>query len=289
MLHPDQRHITLRVTVWNPANGSNDLDPTTALHNALVVLAFLLALCLFATPAFAVDVMNLPMPERYVEDLANIIDDDSEQELLGILHELEQKTGAQVIVLTLPSLEGHPIEEVGIHLAHNQWKLGQKGKDNGLLVLVSTGDRAYRIEVGYGLEGVITDSIAGRIGRQFFVPYFRDNRYGQGLYLGVAKIAELIAAETGVTLQGMPELPALERAISPFAALVPLIIFLLLFLFLSPRGPFAWLLLGWGLGGAFRGWGGGSMRSGGGGFGGFGSFGGGGGGGFGGGGASGSW
>jgi hypothetical protein len=91
------------------------------------------------------DVMNLPMPADYVTDDAGVVSAGEKAQLNGLLQELERKTGAQVIILTVKSLEGNPIETVSLHLAHDLWKLGQKGKDNGLLILISTGDRKYRI------------------------------------------------------------------------------------------------------------------------------------------------
>ena len=104
-------------------------------------------------------------PQKYVVDLAGIVDDATENRLNGYLQELEQKTTAQMVVLTILSLEGESIEDFSITIAHDKWKLGQKGKDNGLLFLISVKDRKYRIEVGYGLEGVLPDSLVGSIGR----------------------------------------------------------------------------------------------------------------------------
>ena len=89
---------------------------------------------------------NLPMPRHYVEDYANIINSSDEQSLNGILQELEQKTGAQFIVLTVESTEGLPIEQFSIELAE-KWKLGRSGKDNGMLFVIATKDRKYRFEV----------------------------------------------------------------------------------------------------------------------------------------------
>jgi uncharacterized protein len=241
---------------------------------------------------------GLPMPRQYVEDYANVISPADEQSLNGILQELEQKTGAQYIVLTVETTGGTPIEEFSIKLAE-KWKLGQKGKDNGLLFVIAVKDREYRFEVGYGLEGFITDQYCGRIGREVLAPYLKKGDYSQGVFQANAQVAQKIAAESGVTLSGMPKLPpAPELRTSPglpcCCAFLPLLIILLLLGGLG-RGMGWWFFLPFMLGGfgSPRGYGrsgsygGGSF---GGGFGGFGGgFGGGGGGGFGGGGASGSW
>jgi uncharacterized protein len=233
--------------------------------------------------------VSLPQPRHYVEDYANVIGQDYERSLNGILQELEQKTGAQVIVLTILTTEGIPIEQYAIELAE-KWQLGQKGKDNGLLFMLATQDRRYRFEVGYGLEHFITDQHCGRLGREVLVPYLKKGQFGQGIYETGLRIAQQIASESGVQLSGMPklrQLPQQRIGIPCCGSLFPLLFF---FLIIATRGrilfwmlPF--MLLGGGRGAFSSGgsFGGGSFG------GGFGSFGGGGGGGFGGGGASGSW
>ena len=260
-----------------------------------IILTFttiLLLACLGGEPASAQ--AALPMPRQYVEDYANVISPADEQSLNGILQELEQKTGAQYIVLTVETTAGTPIEEFSIKLAE-KWKLGQKGKDNGLLFVLAAKDRQYRFEVGYGLEGFITDQYCGRIGREVLVPYLKKSDYSQGVFQANAQVAQKIAAESGVTLSGMPKLPpAPERRTNSGVPCCALLALLLILLILG-GGSGWWFFLPFMLGGfgSPRGYGrSGSFGGGsfGGGFGGFGGgFGGGGGGGFGGGGASGSW
>ncbi len=248
-----------------------------------------IAIVLILVSASAFGKVDLPKPQRYVEDRANIISADVETKLNGLLQELEQKTGAQYIVLTVSSLGGLNIETFAIEVAE-QWKLGDKDKDNGMLFVMSTGDRAYRFEVGYGLEGVITDTFSGQVGRDYIVPYAKKGDYSTGIYLANAAIAERIAKSEGVTLSGMPKLDQRGSGGGNPSFLVGLIPLILIMLIGGRRGMFWYLLLG-GLGGSRGfgsrgrgGFGGGSFGGGG-----FGSFGGGGGGGFGGGGASGRW
>lgn len=242
------------------------------------------------------------MPTRYVEDYANVIDAPTERSLNGILQELEQKTGAQYIVLTVETTGGVPIEQFSIELAE-KWQLGQKGKDNGLLFAIAAKDRRYRFEVGYGLEGYVTDQYCGRIGSQVLVPLLKQGNFSQGIYQANLQVVQKIASEAGVTLSGMPKLaPApvqqpRRRRMMPCCGALPFLLFILLIIGSGGgRGGMGmWLMLPFLFGG--RGFGGGFGRSGsfgggsfGGGFGGFGGgFGGGGGGGFGGGGASGGW
>ncbi len=233
------------------------------------------------------------MPASYVVDEAGIIEDTVQHRLAGHLQELEQKTGAQMIVLTVSSTDGIPIEEYALNMAET-WRLGQKGEDNGLLMVIAVEDRRYRIEVGYGLESVIPDSLAGTIARRYLVPRFKAGDYSTGIYETAVVIMNTIAASQGVELSGMPTLQP-SRSPAKRSPLGSLLSFLIFFFIISSlmsgrsRGLFGALLLGSLLGGSrpvssHRSGGFGSFGGGG-----FGGFGGGMGGGFGGGGASGGW
>jgi len=237
---------------------------------------------------------DLPMPDRYVQDNANVISASDERSLNGVLQELEQKTGAQYIILTVQTTGGMPIEQFSIELVE-KWKLGQKGKDNGMLFTLAAKDRKYRFEVGYGLEGFVTDQYCGRIGRNVLVPYLQKGDFSQGIYQANLQVVQRIASEAGVTLSGMPNIKPVpvggRRTGLPCCSVLPFLIFLFFLFGRGGRGMGMWFLLpfmfggfgghgGYGRSGSF---GGGSFG------GGFGSFGGGMGGGFGGGGASGGW
>jgi len=255
-----------------------------------IISVYLFACILFTTASFAVEPPIPQMPSNYVVDLAGIIDENVEHRLDGYLQELEQKTTAQVVVLTVTSLEGEPIEKFSITTAHEKWKLGQKGKDNGVLIVVTLRDRKYRFEVGYGLEGTLPDSLVGSIGRQYLVPYFQKGDYSAGIYAATLAVINVIASREGIKITGMPELKPhsyYERSSKGggiFQAIFALLFFIgAIVLFIKHPRLFLFLLLTSSLGGRRGSW------SSGGGFGGGGSFGGGGGGGFGGGGASGGW
>jgi uncharacterized protein len=245
--------------------------------------------------------VDLPMPRYYVEDYANVINNSDEQALNGVLQELEQKTGAQYIILTVETTGGVPIEEFSIKLAE-KWKLGRKGKDNGLLFTIAVKDRWWRFEVGYGLEGFVTDNYCGQVGRQYLVPYLKKGDYSRGIYQANLVVVRKIAGAAGVSLSGLPRLPPQPTGIQgrrggglmPWWSALPgllLIVVVLVILWKGPwqrgSGPFIF----WGFRGPGDYSGGGSLgRSSFGGFGGgFGGFGGGMGGHFGGGGASGRW
>ena len=221
-------------------------------------------------------------PQRYVVDLAGIVDDGVENRLNGYLQELEQKTTAQMIILTISSLEGESIEDLSITIAHDKWKLGQKGKDNGLLFLISVKDRKYRIEVGYGLEGVLPDSLVGSLGRDLLVPYFRKGDYSNGIFATTLAMANKIAADAGVKIEGMPSIkyptPPTGKPGGPLSTIIG-IVFLIIMGILFIKNPRAFLLFllfssmggrrgSWGGGGGFGGGGFGSFGGGGGGFGG---------------------
>jgi uncharacterized protein len=238
-----------------------------------------------------------PIPANPVVDLAGIIEDTVEAEINNYLRELENKTSAQMAILTIKSLEGQNIEEFAINIAHDKWKLGQKGKDNGVLMVVALKDRKYRIEVGYGLEGVLPDSLVGGIGRQYLVPYFKKGDYSSGISAAALVIANRIADDAGVKISGLPAVPkappntARKGSSGFFGKIISLLIFLVVFFIFikNPRSFLAFMLLS-SMGGRRGHWGGSGGGFGGGGSGGFGGGGfGGGGGGFGGGGASGGW
>lgn len=258
------------------------------LSNRMLLQLVFIFYCLASTVSFAAAAVP-EMPDNYVVDLAGIINDDVELNLNAYLRELEQKTTAQVVVLTVQSLEGESIEEASLRTAE-KWRLGQKGKDNGLLLFVSVQDRKYRFEVGYGLEGILPDSLVGSIGREYLVPYFRKGDYSGGIFLSALAAANKIASNEGVEITGMPKIEASSREqgvrgkkqIGVFDAIIGIAFLIgLLILFIKNPRLFLLLMLALSMGGRRSGWSGG-RGFGGGGFGG-------GGGGFGGGGASGRW
>jgi uncharacterized protein len=136
-----------------------------------------------------------------VYDYANVISSADKQKLESMIDELEQKTGAEIAVVTLQSLDGGQIDDFTNRL-FEKWGVGQKGKDNGLMFLAAMQDRKMRIEVGYGLEGAIPDSTAGRIRRDVITPYFQANQPGKGITAGIAMLSQEIAQEYGVQLTG---------------------------------------------------------------------------------------
>ncbi len=250
------------------------------------LIALLTLPCLFLSAASAAEIE--PAPKTYVTDRADIIDSGTEQKLIGLLQELEQKTGARIIVLTVQSTNGQDIHQFAFERA-DKWKLGASRKSASVLVVVADRDRKYRFEVGYEWEGVLPDGYVGQVGRDYFAPHFNAGRYSQGVFEATAVLAQAIAADRGMTLTGMPKLrpmaqrPGLAHILLGFLP----ILFLLFVGGMSRsrhRNMLFWGLLAGSMMGGRGGYGGGGFGGGG-----FGGFGGGGGGGFGGGGASGGW
>lgn len=254
-------------------------------------------------------------PAQYVNDEANLLSANDRRALDGYLAELEQKTGAQLLVLTIDSTNGKPINRFATD-TYNQWRLGQKGKDNGALLVVAVKDRKYFINTGYGMESVLTDAFCGQVGRQLLVPNFKRGDYSAGIRAATLALANRVADKANATITGMPKQRVARRSSSDKSkkafGVVCMMVFIIMIVLSavarSARGRYrvggglpwwAWLLIGNQLGhrhrsgwGGHSGWGGGSSWGGSGGWGGgggFGGFGGGGGGFSGGGGAGGGW
>ena len=188
---------------------------------------------------------DVPFLTGRVNDTAGMLPTEVRDHLEGKLGELEKTTGAQVAVLTIPSLDGEPLEEYSLKVAQT-WKLGRKGVDDGALLLVARDDRKMRIEVGYGLEAKLTDIACKRILDDVVRPAFRDGDFGRGVESGVDAMIG--------TIQGKDVLPppgaAAERpaAVPTLAArlagtlLFALVIGVFSFVALFGKGCMSWFL-----------------------------------------------
>jgi len=244
----------------------------------VLVLLFFIS---FSPVIFAQNV-TYPQASGYVVDQSGIIDSDTRNSLEAWILELKQKTTAEVAVVTVDSTDPLSIEEYAANL-FQRFGIGQKGKDNGVLLLIAYKDRDMKIEVGYGLEGAITDAYSSRIINTIIAPEFKQGNYSDGIEKGTAAIVTLIAKEYNVTLTGVPEPVYQDEQSGPWWVFLFILCIFISFFFsrggmIVPLGFFPGGYGGRGYGGGF---GGGSGF--GGGFGGFG------GGMSGGGGASGSW
>jgi uncharacterized protein len=255
---------------------------TGILAVVLAALFGLIASVAVAAPTFP------PLTGRVVDD-AGILSSDTQAKLTDLLAQQEKQTGDQVVVATLKSLQGYPIEDYGYQLGR-AWGIGQKGKNNGALIIVAPSEHKVRIEVGYGLEGVLTDAQSKVIIDEVMTPAFKQGNYDAGVYNGTLAVLHAIG---GANLNASPETVPVQDENShhgsPLAFLFGIFVLWLVF------GRFFWALLlmsaiggrgryggsGFGVGGFGGGFGGGGFGGGGGFSGGGGSFGGGG--------ASGSW
>jgi uncharacterized protein len=256
---------------------ARSLPPPSRVRLWLATL--LVTLVAWARPAYALDV---PPLRGHVNDNADMLSPAAEQQLEQRLTNYESKTQQQFALLTVESLEGDALEDFSIRVVE-QWKLGKKGKDDGLLLLLVKSDRKIRIEVGYGLEGDLTDIFTTRLQRNVLTPALRAGQVDQGIDQTFTALMQKASGQV-VDAERLTKAPAKRRGPSPFgviALLFLLIPFVLPMLFGRGRSRGGGVFIG-----GFGGFGGG-----GGGFGGGGGGGGfsGGGGGFGGGGSSGEW
>jgi len=141
-----------------------------------------------------VEAAMVPALRGYVNDYGDMISPSVEADLAGKLKTFEETDSTQLVVLTVPSLEGDPVEDYSIRVAE-AWKIGQKGKDNGILFLVSRDDRKMRIEVGRGLEGKLTDLTAGRIIDLVVKPKFKAEDYNGGFTAGISALIDATRGE----------------------------------------------------------------------------------------------
>ena len=237
------------------------------------VLAFIL-LC----PSFSLGIPALSNP---VVDNACIISPSTESELNNALINLSTQTGIQIAVLTIRSLQGEDLESYSMRVAE-KWQLGDAEKDTGVLLLISLDDHAVRIEVGYGLEGTLTDAKCGLIIRNVIAPNFRNGNYDRGIVEAVNNIIGIATQDESLVSENVKK-ERNENAQSALGLFFAFIVFIILVS--TPAGRLLFAMMLFGNGNHRGGFGGGSSRGGGGGFGGFS----GGGGHFGGGGSSGHW
>lgn len=253
-------------------------------------------LLVVATTVFALTAADFPPLTGRVVDEAGLLSPAERESLTEALTQHEQATGQQVVVVTLNSLRDRPIEDYGYQLGRH-WGIGAEDKNTGALFIIAPRERKVRIEVGYGLEGTLTDAASRLIIENIVLPAFRSGQFGPGIVAGTGAILKTLAADETVSA---PLSPRQERPTSE-ERFVPLIFLFIVVLFVlsamaryrrpSPGGPYARRPRDWRSGGIIGGLGGGLGGGWGGGFGGGGGGGGfsGGGGSFGGGGASGDW
>jgi uncharacterized protein len=169
-------------------------------------IGFVAALLIFAGPARAQDPPQLTQP---VNDFAGVVDAASAAEMEMLIRSLQQASGDVVVVATVKTFKPYAdIREYAVRMFENGGRgIGQRGRDNGLLVVLAVDDRQVWVEVGYDLEEFITDGFAGETSRQYMAPEFRQGNYGAGLLAGTSRLIDRIAERRNVTLQGVRREP----------------------------------------------------------------------------------
>ena len=163
------------------------------------IFGILLALCLLAVPVSA-EVVS-PTSDFYVYDGAGVLSSATEQYIIAANRELEAKTGAQIVVVTVPSLEGQALEDYANELFRS-WGIGDKEKNNGILLLCAVAERQFRVEVGYGLEGDLPDGKTGRMQDQYIIPPLKENNFDEGIKNGFSAFLQEVAAVYDAEITG---------------------------------------------------------------------------------------
>jgi uncharacterized protein len=190
--------------------------------------AVIVGIAIFALVAWRTTVSAaLPDHTGYVTDLASVLDPATEAAIEAMLADVEQRTTAEIAVVTVRSLDGMTVEDYA-NCLFKQWGIGQKGKDNGVLILVAPTERKIRIEVGYGLEPVLPDGLAGEIIRQSALPPFRSGDVSGGTTATVDRIAALVMANHTVTPEERARLAEEASGPSGFASTIFFGMFLVL-------------------------------------------------------------
>ncbi len=226
----------------------------------LRLLAMLFTLLPVASLCHAQAVKDLPRPTDFVSDDGHVLSGGTIQHIDQLCGALQQQAHAQMAIVTVQNTDGEAIADYAVQL-EDAWKVGAKGTDRGVIVLVSIGDRKLFISTGYGLEGVITDAKAGVIAREM-EQYLRVSQNDEGVTLGAEQVAGLIAGDAGVSLsEPRAQLAPINRPaqLAPGQLLVMIGIFIFLF-FLAARTGMLPFLLGIFFSGGFGGGGGGRGR-----------------------------
>ncbi len=168
------------------------------IFNSFVLLFSLLFL------SVSVHAQALPQYKGYVNDYANVLSVEEQQNITQLLDQLEKDTGVEVAVVITPSLQGDSLEQYAVTL-FQQWGIGKKGKDNGLLLLIVTEERTFRVEVGYGLEGILNDARVGRLSRDYLIPSLKGGKYGTGVSLFLQEVNQILRGGDSTEQQASSE------------------------------------------------------------------------------------
>ena len=220
-------------TAWDFIGSNGPEGHPGLLARAALKIAVVAALLVFLVSGLAAKDWKTLKPTGYVSDFANVIDPASKSSLEAYCGRIQQATGAQLAFVTIPSLEGEAIEDVANDIFRS-FGIGQKGKDNGVLLLLVSGDRRFRLEVGHSLEPILPDGLDGEILLDMR-PALRAGQYGQALMLAAQRIGSILAQDKGVSVpSGLPRRQIREHPVHSIPW--PMILGGLFLLFLLVRG-----------------------------------------------------
>ncbi len=198
---------------------------------SILVITFIF---IFATTISTFGAVDLCVPKKHVNDHADIIDIKTEDTLNTFLSELEMKTGTQIVIITARTTDRLPVEESSIDNANN-WKLDRFEQSNGVQIVISKNDRNFSIEVGSGLEKLLTNKFCEEIGTALFTPNFKNDNYNEGIFQGSVAIINKIANDNGSTITGVPKRIRLPRRKSLGISYLPMLFLLILPVLLGGR------------------------------------------------------
>ncbi|MCL2705859.1 MAG: TPM domain-containing protein [Spirochaetaceae bacterium] len=218
---------------------SNAIDPRMNIKYSAKI-ALLITIFILQTLFLQAQSNNLPLPMGYASDYAGIISNDSKYAIEALGKEVKEKSGAEIAILTIKTIEPYASIEEYANEIMSKWGIGEKGKDTGVLIVLSIDEKVIRIEVGYGLEGAITDGLAGSIMDKYMIPYFRNNDFSTGLLEGYRAVSVVVAKEYNFEISGLDGRQYNNNEANfSFEFLVSLGFFILISMF---GGRFFWLL-----------------------------------------------
>lgn len=202
-----------------------------------LLICFYCLVTLLCQPLLAIssdELIGSLKPTGSITDKADLLPPAQEQRLRSILDNLNAQTGAALVVVTLPSMEGGQIDDFTNRL-FEVWGVGQAGKDNGVMLLVAVEERKVRIDAGYGLEGAIPDGLAGSVRDNYILPYFKNGQMAAGIESGTLALANLIAESYNMELSEKPVAPPSSGRSNPWPGIFFLIIIIIRAIFLIRR------------------------------------------------------
>ena len=220
-------------------------------------IVFLSGVIAFFTFGLALASQELPQPHGYINDFAGVISQDYKDKISLLISSLGEKSGFEIAIITVNSIFPYDEKEYA-RLIFDKWKPGKKGKDSGVLILLALKEKSWRIETGYGVEGILTDAVCSGIGRNVMVPYFKKDQYSEGMYQGVLAIINIL---TDPDAQKRP----IDNFIEKYQPVIILLIIAIIFILGAIKRKFGGPFSGGtgGFGGYYGGGGGGGGGSGG--------------------------